>query len=428
MLHLVGWRQGYDPQHPIDGSLTRSDSGLYFQSAHPLLTLEAVRSVMPDDWGWDYPEWNMAMPYRTGDVVSHKGKLWMALRYNHNREPDKGAFSDDFNEDYGNPCWREYDFFSAYLRNLVQDGIANMVHTFLTQKSLMQESRPLLERLALFDGAGRINDIVAGQDDMCGFEIVPVRGMGVTASIRRIGLQMRGATGKVKVYLFHSSSPDPVRTAELEITDTRGMFRWFDVDGWDMPYIGENNAGGAWYLCYSQAELPAGMVAVNLARDWSREPCGTCNPGNLQLWRELTKYLQVMPFKTADSGGRMWDIEDNIYTPSTSYGINFEISVGCDLTDFIISQRGMFANVLQKQVAYDVLRTLAMNPYTRVNRIQSNADKADILYELDGDPQGKASGLGYELRKAYEALRLDTESIDRICLTCNRRGVRYGVV
>lgn len=419
MLHLVGWRQGYDPQHPIDGSLTRSDSGLYFQSAHPLLTLEAVRSVMPDDWGWEYPEWTESELYHAGDLVRYQELLYKAVKDNQGISPDT--------EGEDNP-WEKRDLFSVFVENLTLDSIANMVHTFLTQKSLMQESRPLLERLALFDGAGRINDIVAGQDDMCGFEIVPVRGMGVTASIRRIGLQMRGAAGKVRVYLFHSSLPDPVRTAELEITDTRGMFQWFEVDGWDMPYIGENNAGGAWYLCYNQAELPAGMVAVNLARDWSREPCGTCNPGNLQLWREFTKYLQVMPFKTADSGGRMWDIEDNIYTPSTSYGLNFEISVGCDLTDFIISQRGMFANVLQKQVAYDVLRTLAMNPYTRVNRIQSNADKADILYELDGDPQGKASGLGYELRKAYEALRLDTESIDRICLTCNRRGVRYGVV
>ena len=419
MLHLVGWRQGYDPQRPIDGSLTQSDSGLYFQSAHPLLTLESVRSVMPDDWGWEYPEWTESEFYHAGDLVRYQEQLYKAVKDNQGISPDT--------EGEDNP-WEKRDLFSVFVENLTLDGIANMVHTFLTQKSLMQESRPLLERLALFDGAGRINDIVSNQDDMCGFEIVPVRGMGVTASIRRIGLQMRGAAGKVRVYLFHSSLPDPVRTAELEITDTRGMFQWFEVDGWDMPYIGENNAGGAWYLCYSQAELPAGMVAVNLARDWSREPCGTCNPGNLQLWREFTKYLQVMPFKTADSGGRMWDIEDNIYTPSTSYGLNFEISVGCDLTDFIISQRGMFANVLQKQVAYDVLRTLAMNPYTRVNRIQSNADKADILYELDGDPQGKASGLGYELRKAYEALRLDTESIDRICLTCNRRGVRYGVV
>lgn len=122
----------------------------------------------------------------------------------------------------------------------------------------------------------------------------------------------------------------------------------------------------------------------------------------------------------------MWPIEHTLYTSSMCYGINVEVSVGCDLTDFIIRQRNMFQTVLQKQVAYTALRTMAMNPETRVNRSQSNVNRMDILYELDGNTSGfRQSGLGYELKEAYKALRLDTQGIDRVCLTCNNGGVRY---
>jgi hypothetical protein len=51
-----------------------------------------------------------------------------------------------------------------------------------------------------------------------------------------------------------------------------------------------------------------------------------------------------------------------------------------------------------------------------------------MLYELDGNPQGRETGLGYELRKGYDALDLNTRDIDRICLTCRPVGVRYRTV
>jgi len=50
LLHLVGWEQHYDPQSDlrINDSLTESESGLYFQQAHPLLTLENLKCIAPD--------------------------------------------------------------------------------------------------------------------------------------------------------------------------------------------------------------------------------------------------------------------------------------------------------------------------------------------------------------------------------------------
>jgi hypothetical protein len=144
----------------------------------------------------------------------------------------------------------------------------------------------------------------------------------------------------------------------------------------------------------------------------------------------LTKYLQISPFmynapETFAEYPELWDIAYTMYTNTLNYGLNCEITVGCDLTDFIVEQRAIFQTVIQRQVAAIALRTLAMNPNVRVNRNQSNASKMDILYELDGNVEGRPGGLGYDLKKAYEALRLDTQGIDRICLSCNNRGVKY---
>lgn len=432
LLHLVGWQQPYNPEDYLPESMTESESGLYFQDAHPLCTLNGIQQAMPDDYMNRYPDWDMITLWKAGAKVKHNGVVWIALQDNSDEEPVDGDFSADFSDDFGNPVWAKYNYLADYLTNLVKGSISTMVQNFVQMKNLAGETKTLLERRTFFDGAGSLRNVIENRGKLCGYEITPVRSMGVTTKIERIGLQMKGAVGVVKVYLFHSSMPTPIKTFDLNYTNKSGGYQWFNVEDCYLPYQSEENGpGGSWYLVYNQNELPFGMEAINISKDWSREPCGTCNVGSVTAWRELTKYLQISPCSypaptTFTDDPEMWPIEHTLYTSSMCYGINVEVSVGCDLTDFIIRQRNMFQTVLQKQVAYTALRTMAMNPETRVNRSQSNVNRMDILYELDGNTNGfRQSGLGYELKEAYKALRLDTQGMDRVCLTCNNRGVRY---
>ena len=422
LLPLVGWHQDYDPQHQIDETLTQSESGLYYQDVHPLLTLQNVRSIMPDTFKYQYKEWEADVAYKKDDKRMYDDVVYKALADNVNEQPDKSEM------------WAVYDIVSDFIQQQTLSGIAQTVQTFLQIKGLLKETKSLLEHRTFMDGAGRIANTQPLQGKLVGFEINPVRSMGVTTKIERIGLQMVGATGIVRVYLFHSSQVEPLYWQDLEFTKDNGGFQWFTMQDWYMPYISDrNNSGGSWYLVYNQNDLPDGMMAVNATRDWSREPCMTCNPGSVEGWRELTKYLLISPFKvsaleTFKEYPELWDIEDNIYTNTSNYGLNVEVSVACDLTDFIISQRQMFATVLSRQVAANMIRTMAMNPDVRTNRNQSNVSVQGILYELDGNPQGRKTGLGYELEKGYEALDLNTRDIDRVCLTCRPIGVRYRTV
>lgn len=427
---VVGWRQAYNPSQYVEEALTRSESGLYFQDAHPLMTIDNMAAIMPDDYGMQYPAWDADQTYITGAKVTHDGHVWKAKRENKGEEPQGSDFNGDFSSDFGNAYWSVFNPLSDFLRTATEAGIAQAVQTFIQMKQLTEETRNLMERRTFFDGAGRLAATLQNTGKLVGFEIVPVRSMGVTTRIEKVGLQMFGATGFVRLYLFHSSHSKPMKYKDVYIDKGNGAFKWFDLN-WDLPYISNgNDSGGAWYIVYNQNDLPMGMEAVNISKDWSREPCGTCNMGSIETWREITKYMQVSPCAhVAPDGFRedptLWDIADTAYTNTVNYGLNCEVTVGCDLTDFIISQRQIFQTVIQRQVSYNALRTLAMNPNVRVNRNQSNATRTDILYELDGNTIGRKTGLGYELEKAYEALSLDTRDLDRVCLKCNNHGVKY---
>lgn len=430
LKNVCGWEQSYDPAKAIDDNLTQTESGLYFQGAHPLLTLDSMEAIMPNDWGIQYPVWDALTQWKQNKVVQYGNDtngnklFWKAKADNVGEEPTEDSL-----------FWSKYNILSDFLERMTRNGIATAIQTFTQIKQLDKETRNLLERRTFFDGAGRIRATLQNNHKLVGFEIVPVRAMGVTAKIEKIGLQMTGGTGVVRMYLFHSSQIDPIKTLDLNFTVTNGGFQWFPLTDCYLPYISDkNNAGGAWFLCYNQDELPAGMEAINVSKDWSREPCGTCNMGSVEVWRELTKYLQITPFmyhapETFAEYPELWDIAQTLYTRTQNYGLNCEITIGCDLTDFVISQRAIFQTVIQRQVAAIALRTLAMNPNVRVNRNQSNASRTDILYELDGNTAGvRPGGLGYDLKKAYEALRIDTQGLDRICLSCNNRGVKYRTV
>ena len=110
------------------------------------------------------------------------------------------------------------------------------------------------------------------------------------------------------------------------------------------------------------------------------------------------------------------DIDTVAYTPTTCYGMNLDLSIGCDLSDFIVSQRGIFAHPLQLQVGYDLLRFVKNNPNVNVNRNQMNAAlQMDLEY------------MRRDVEKAYKALDLDTEKMDSACLACKGNGVKLKV-
>ena len=425
LLRLIGWEQNYDTSDlKISDALTVSESGLYFQQIHPLLTLQNMSCIAPDFNNITFPEYNSEKEYSKGNVVDYQGTQYKALQKAQGKQPD-------IESEY----WVETNLFSEWLESKTKASIQKAIARYCNEKTVEGTNKPLCESRTLFDGTGRLVDTIKNKKNLVGFEIIPVRAKGVTTKINKICLQFTKA-GEYTLYLMHSSMDAPVKIIKLnKIRDNSA--EWFTVDDLYLPYQSEyNDAGGSWYLCYFQSELPEGSQAIRKDKDWSKEPCGSCSRRELITWMAWSKYLEIHPFfvneeliNTEDESLHLWDVENNQYTYDNNYGLNLEVTVSCDITDFIVEQRMMFQDVIAKQVAVDMLREFAYNSNVRTNRHSINASRLDILYEVDGDSSSmKKSGLSYQLDMAFKAIKLSTSGIDRVCLPCRNNGIKYRTV
>lgn len=382
LLGIIGWKQDSTSDIVLSEELTKSETGLYFQQAHPLLTLSNLFCIAPDFNGSD------------------------------NRS----------------------ELFSEWLKDKTKASIVKLVNRFCTEKLNDGTLKILCENKTLFENTGRLSDTVNNRDNFVGFEIIPVRAKGVTIKINKIGLQFTKA-GLYTLYLMHSSSYEPVRVIEVE-KKVRG-FEWVEIPDLYLPYQGEGtDAGGSWFLCYKQSELPEGSQAIKKDKDWSKEPCKSCSRKEFMSWQAWSKYLEIHPFyikeeysEDLDGSVQLWDIANNVYTYDNNYGLNLDVTIYCDVTDFIIKHRTLFQDALMKQVAIDLLMEFAYNANVRTNRHSINASRVDILYEIDGDSSSmKKSGLSYQLDMAIKALDIDLRGIDRICLPCKNNGIKYRTI
>ena len=436
LLHLIGWEQNYDASDlKISDTLTVSESGLYFQQIHPLLTLQNIACIAPEFKNMTFEEYSTKKSYSKGNVVKYDEKLYKAIQKALNKQPD-------IESEY----WVEANPFSEWLESKTKASIQKAIARYCNEKIAQGTYKTLCENRTLFDGTGRLVDVVKNRKNLVGFEIVPVRAKGVTTKINKIGLQFT-EPGEYTLYLMHSSMDAPVKIIKLNKI-RKNSIEWFSLNDVYLPYQSEDNdAGGSWYLCYFQSELPEGSQAIRKDKDWSKEPCNSCSRREYLAWMAWSKYIEVHPFFVNEElveavnfnddfnddfkkqALHLWDVENNQYTYDNNYGLNLELTISCDITDFIIEQRMLFQDVIAKQVAVDMLREFAYNANVRTNRHSINASRLDILYEIDGDSSSmKKSGLSYQLDMAFKAIKLSTEGIDRVCLPCKNNGIKYRTV
>ena len=445
LLHLVGWEQSTFRQvgATIDESLTESESGLYFQQVHPLLTLDNLYSIAPDFSNIQGQYYSDLVEYKAGDVVKWEDDTFYRAKVD-TPDEEPSEISD---------AWEKVNLFSEWLEGKTRSGISKTINRYINDKLKKGTHNSLCENRTLFAGAGRMHDAQPNKGEIVGFEIVPIRSKGVTVKIERIALQFTKA-GKYRLYVMQSGSYEPYRIIDLE-KQKDNTVEWFTFKDLYLPYRSDTTeAGGSWFICYQQREIPEDSKAIIKNRDWSKEPCKSCSIVEYLDWQAWSKYIEVHPFKIGgpnsrgsyngaydndygtddraaahNEGVNMWDIAKVEHTYDTNYGLNLEVTVACDITDFIIEQKELFQDVIMKQVGVDLLRELAFNANARTNRNSLNCSKMDILFELEGDSSSmKKSGLSYQLEEAYKAIEMSTEGIDRICMPCNNHGVKYRTV
>lgn len=402
LIGLVGWRQNYDPAGVQLSGLTTSTSGLYFNDEHPLLNIENLLSVAPEFSKLPaIPEWDSGTDYIIGDLVSLSGTNYIATAASTNQAPPDADY------------WEVYDAFTYWLKKKTEAGVVRAIQAWVNLKIERKTARNLLERNLLFETAGRMANKDANEGKIVCIEVAPRKSRGLQFKIERVGLQL-DTNQAVTVYLFNSESATPEQSLAINYTASGGI-QWADAD-WTL------NGRGAYYIAYDQAGLSG--QSINAVYDYSM-------PGGQGAYFPAGRWYTATAGKVTDAGATvavLWDISQMSYTSGTNYGLHLDINAGCDYTPLILEQKALFAEAISKQVAIDLLKEIAFNPTSRVNRHEANIDRATLIFEIEGDSQGRPGGMRKQLVDAIEAIQFDATGIDRECLPCRKTEVQWTVV
>lgn len=429
MLHLIGFQKDTEDEVVIANSLLKSDSGLYYQQGHSLITLKNLFSVAPQfasEYGL-YDDYVEAKEY----VVGEKCMFGESNKITYRALVETSGVTPGTQEAEG--IWEVYTKFSEWLENKITSSTLKALRTYFTEKMSSGTARSLLDNKILYDGTGRLTDLSKNTNSLVGFELTQVRSKNATIKINKIGLQMT-QPGTYNLYIMHSSQEQPIKTIQVTKVKANSL-EWKVIDDVYLPCAGDASDGGSYYIVYDQKELPEGSSAIYKSMDWSAGPCPTCSRQQVSSWQTMSKYVQVQPFKVNSHwtglNKSLWDVADNQYMYSDNFGINLDLSIMCDFTNFFVTHKYEFENLILKQFTIDMFKEFINNPNARVNRNSMIAAKGELQYELDGEAGGfgkQPSGLMYEYKKTLKALSVDMKMIDRFCMPCKNNGVRYGTI
>lgn len=384
---LVGWRDDMtDAGISLSGStLPNSDTGLYFNDAHPLLTLRNLRSIAPN-------------------------------------------FEQIDSEESANQR------FCEWLETKTRSSIANAVNRFIFGSMPSGGSKTLLEHRLLYNSVGRLADTIKNSGRLVGIEIHPLHSYDAAMRIERVGMQAYNKGGETKSFdILVADSNDILNVRSVQVEGI-GSYKvsWAKMSE---PVFVNLDGGHVVYVYYLQDELKAGQdfdyEAVNRTIDWSKPPCQPCNTADYNAYIAWSRYVEVSPFYvSSDSvldvdGKPLFDQQSMVYTNNTNFGLNLEVSVYCDYTDFLVRNKHEFVQLIIKQLAVDMIKEFAYNANVRANRNSVNMSRTDVVFALDGS--NEKIGLIAELDEMYKGLNISMKGLDKVCRPCCNKGIRFSV-
>lgn len=418
LFGLVGWRQNNNPDYPtLPDSLIQSDSGSYFQDINSeLLSIENIDQATKNYDKYPYAAYAEHAAYAIGNKVRYSdGKVYEAL-----------AVIADAPAVLNPSDWIEVNLLAQRLEQITRASITTFTNTMFIQKKLNTVTKSIFENVQLFDGAGSMANKELKTGRFVGFELRLFEHRDLTVELRRLGTQFTEANPSLKIYVFHSSQMEPIATFTQALIRVNS-FEWsaLKVDGKDyvLRYLGDYLPGGSFYIGYYETDLTG--QAINKGYDFGRMPQNCCGGVNYRYWSNWSNYMDVLPLEVAaanlpdDIEGvpQLWDINKNGYVYTKNYGLNLDISVKCDVTDFFCRERNLFADAFRKQVYVDVLQIIANS--TR-NNVISKEVRELALFELN-KPDNKEYSAYSVLDRAIQAISFDLSDLNESCLPCNEK-------
>jgi len=298
-----------------------------------------------------------------------------------------------------------------WLKEKTDQAILSCVTAWLETKNEFNTAPTLLTWERLLPEYGNPVDTVSKTGKTVGLAVKPRVSESMATHVTAIGVQLT-EDQSITISLHRTGKPEAVDSIDVDYTEAGGT-QWVSVE-WRLE------SQSTYYISYQENDLQG--QAVN----------GIVNsPGGVYQSETLPagRYLTVAAFGApAAADGLLWDWHQDSFVIGNNFGLNLKLTVGCDYTEFIVSNARLFNNLVRLSVGISMMNELAYNANSRVNRNEANVSRAEVIYAIEGDPQSSGKNmqsLNDKYMMAMGALQLDTAQIDPVCLTCRRRSIRY---
>lgn len=310
-----------------------------------------------------------------------------------------------------------------YLDEVEAEAIQTLLNTIQTSRQLGNDGNTISTNDVIYE-LGSKTASVTNESRFCGVMFSLKHQTGISAVINRVGLYLTSAVTDLELYLFHSSQGQKVNSYVFT-TNKNNSFSWQEIRI-QLEHDTSSISGGTWYLGYYQDDLgaQASQAVSYTAMNWQNGYCGTCDNGVKQGKYETISSKLAMKGFYVPSASLPIDKDESfnpdvvIKTNTNNWGFNFNISVGCNLSQFWIDNRRTLANCIGLSVAKRVLEDMKFS--SQINNIEQSV-RVMIVRDLEGAADTGSKPLHERLSEAIEGLKLDEGNLHKDCLPCARK-------
>lgn len=318
---------------------------------------------------------------------------------------------------------------TEYLQTQTKAGAVYLANKLKNHKLIKQASRGVLQNFTIFPNGGVGGRTIQKRSRFVGIQFELKHDVGLQLVLNRFGIQLSQVNTDLTIYLFHTSQVDPITTFDIS-TVTPLSWKWEDKRI-ELFADDANLTGGTFYLGYYEDDLIGNALNFNKAYfGFDRGWCTTCGHGDrAKKYKTLSQYATVTGFYVSSGDfvqGETIDPRKVKETCDNNYGINLNLTVACDLTNYLIDNRFQLTTAYGNAVAFQVMKSIE---YTQQNNAITDDIIGSIQVDMNGTTDAVVDTIGKRIEESIQAVTLDQSDLSSVCFPCYKPGgVNYGAI
>jgi hypothetical protein len=276
--------------------------------------------------------------------------------------------------------------FNLFLNDLKKSSISNVCNQVFNEFDF-------IDRSLLYKNASNKIDVETLPTGFIGYRIRISNERNVAFKINRVLLDFQG-TGTFTLLLWNTAKKAAIQTKVITITtDHQEVILDWEVNNSDTTYKGD------YYIGY----INSALTVSPYKRDW--------NAGNVL---SQLNYMFIEPVKVINHITNTLFNLDNVDGLSEYTGLNFDITVYDDYTDFVINNKMLFARAIQLDAMIGCIQLYLSSLRSNANQAHSAQLYEKIMIELEGTTAGsivKVTGLKNQLVGEITSIRSEIQKL-----------------